>query len=256
MNTPPTTSPNLRPAPIGPGDRRPLRAGRRAGFSLVELLVALTISATLLTATMVALDVMFKRYTMISDTASTHVVARTVMHRILSMIRTGREFGPFPTDVLSPSQNPIVTDNIEFLSREDTAANLREVTRIERRSSATIELNGETVQLRGPFTIWLVVETTTNGVTTTRERPLLDGVANALFTLEYTPGPRLRRATVDLIINPRGSEFTRWDSTQQAWMVSKYDERTSQWVEQRMTGLFTNNPTIRLVATAGPRSLE
>ncbi|MGQ0628840.1 MAG: PilW family protein, partial [Phycisphaerales bacterium] len=122
--------------------------GRR-GFSLIEMLVALTISSTLLAATLVALDVMFKRYTVVADSAGTHVVSRMVMHRILSMVRTGREFGPYPVDVLDPSQNPGTYDRMEFVSREDEEAGVREVTRLERREAGRATLgNSERVDLR------------------------------------------------------------------------------------------------------------
>src|SRR5262249_54498554 len=62
------------------GDRpvKPLRMIRR-GFSMVEMLIALTISSLLLTACLVALDTMFKFYETTSEEASTHVVSRLVM---------------------------------------------------------------------------------------------------------------------------------------------------------------------------------
>jgi prepilin-type N-terminal cleavage/methylation domain-containing protein len=53
----------------------------RRGFSLVEMLVALTITATLLTAALTALDAGFKGYKFTTDGASTHVVSRITMHR-------------------------------------------------------------------------------------------------------------------------------------------------------------------------------
>ena len=71
---------------------RPARSRRtlRRGFNLVELLVALSISATLLTATMVALDASFKAYQMTTEVASTHTIARLTMHRMLALIRTSK----------------------------------------------------------------------------------------------------------------------------------------------------------------------
>jgi prepilin-type N-terminal cleavage/methylation domain-containing protein len=229
------------------------RNAARGGFSLVEMLVALVISATLLTATMVALDVMFKRYTAISDSASTHVIARTVMHRMLAMIRTGREFGPAPADVLAAPNPPVAEDHIEFVSREDPSEELREVTRIERRASEPVEIGGQTVQLRGPFALWVVTETTIAGNTTRTERPLLDGVINAQFFLRFTRGPRLVRATIDLMVSPSGSQFARWDGTEQAWVVSRYNDNTRQWEEERMNAVVGEESFIRLVASTGPR---
>src|SRR5690606_4327448 len=74
---------------------------RRRGFSLIEMLVALAITSALLSASLAALDTSFKSYQMTSQSSSTHVVTRIVMHRMLSMIRVGTEFGPFPEDVFA-----------------------------------------------------------------------------------------------------------------------------------------------------------
>src|SRR4051812_47070289 len=78
-----------------------LRA-RRNGFSMVEMLIALTVSSLLLAACLVALDSSFKSYEMTTESASTHVVSRLVMHRVMAMIRQGQEFGPYPLGVTSP----------------------------------------------------------------------------------------------------------------------------------------------------------
>src|SRR5690606_2285844 len=83
---------------------------RRRGFSLIEMLVALAITSALLSASLAALDTSFKSYQMTSQSASTHVVTRIVMHRMRSMIRVGTEFGPFPEDVFATEQNPIIMD--------------------------------------------------------------------------------------------------------------------------------------------------
>lgn len=47
----------------------------RRGFSMIEVLISLTISATLLTATLGALDGSFKAYKVTTEGASTNVVA-------------------------------------------------------------------------------------------------------------------------------------------------------------------------------------
>jgi len=233
-----------------------IKQRKARGFSIAEMLVALTISATLLTATMVALDVMFKRYTAIADSASTHVVARTVMHRMLAMIRTGSEFGPFPTDVLDDAQNPADYDNIEFLSRVDTVSGLREVTRLERRVSAPVTFpGGDRIELRGPNTLWLVIEREVNGVSTVEERPLLDGVVNVVFNLEYSPGPRLVRATIDLTVEPRSGEIATFDAQTGTWNVTTVDPRTGARVVQTVARGANGPPTLRFVASTTPRGL-
>ncbi|MCW5764397.1 MAG: prepilin-type N-terminal cleavage/methylation domain-containing protein [Phycisphaeraceae bacterium] len=228
------------------------RRSRRA-FSLIEMLMAFTISATLLAASLVALDAMFKRYTVISDSASTHVISRVVMHRIMSMIRTGSEFGPYPADVLDASQNPADYTRIQFVSRNDAETGTRQVTTIERREPVTVTLGDDRYTQRGPFVLWLVIDTNTNGVVSRQERPLIDGVLNARFNLEYEPGPRLVRATVDLTIAPQSSQYAKYDTSSGAWTMMVYNPATQSWDERRMISSDLPSESIRLVASTSPR---
>jgi prepilin-type N-terminal cleavage/methylation domain-containing protein len=227
-------------------------SSRMRGFSIVELLVALTISSTLMAATLVALDAMFKRYTVISDTASSHVVARVVMHRILTMVRTGTEFGPYPTDVLDASQNPLTSTSIQFVSFDNGTT--REITTIDRRASGTWNDGTTNIEHRGPYTLWLKTQRTTAGSTTTVDRPLLDGILDAKFNLEYDPGPRLRRATIDLTVQPQGNVYSKFDSGTGKWSVQEWDNSTGRWVERKMSSVAEQSPTIRLIASTSPRT--
>lgn len=205
-----------------------MRTGRkthprsRRGFSLAEVLIALTITATLLTATMAALDASFKSYKANSESAATNVVARIIMQRVTGMIRTGESFGPYPA-------NPILTPNIqsnwiEFVSYRDPDAGVERIIRLERRDGTD-----ET----GPYELWYTVSTFVNGVFDGEEEsPLLTGLNEVLFDMEYDVGPRLRRVTVDLIIKPEtGGDM--------AVGVGKLE-----------------TPTIRLVASASPRAYD
>lgn len=194
------------------------------GFSMIELLIALSITGTLLAATLTALDSSFKSYKLTTETASTHVVTRMVMSRVMAMIRTGTEFGPYPADVLDTTQNPVVSDAIEFTTWEEPTTLQRRIVRVERRAQADAE--------RGPFELWYVETNLTAGVvTSTVERPLITGVLEARFTLEYSVGPRLRRATVDLTVRPNDFQ----------------DASFSNDLE---------TPAIRLVSTVNPRRLD
>ena len=76
----------------------PRRRLARRGFNLVEMLIALAITAALLAATMVALDASFMAYQSTTEVASTHTIGRLTMHRILALVRTGIEFTPVPDD--------------------------------------------------------------------------------------------------------------------------------------------------------------
>lgn len=204
--------------------QRARRVATRRGFSLVEVLVALAITGTLLTATLAALDASFKSYKSTTEGASTNVITRMVMHRMMTMIRTGSEFGPYPVDVLDPAQNPIDSTFIEFVSFDDTATGRRQVIRVERRDPTTAA--------NGPFELWFIQVDFTNGVEVSREeRPLLTGVQQVRFELEYDVGPRLRTATVDLTVRP------------------------NDFQDARMAGDL-DTPSIRLVSSVSPRRLD
>jgi prepilin-type N-terminal cleavage/methylation domain-containing protein len=201
--------------------KRSPRPIRRA-FSLIEVLIALTITATLLTATMAALDSSFKSYKITSESASTNVVARIVMQRVTAMIRTGESFGPYPSN---PLLNPQIESTwIEFVSFRDAGSGTERVVRLERR-------DGD--DTTGPFELWYVVTEFQNGTFVSEdEANLLVGLNEVRFELEYDVGPRLKRATVDLIIQP--------DDLQDAAIGTNKLEA----------------PTIRLVASASPRAYD
>lgn len=193
------------------------------GFNLVEMLIALAISASLLTATLQALDASWRGYRQVSESASSHVVTRIVMHRVLAMVRTGTNFSPFPADVLDSAQNPMVATSLQFLSDEDRRAGNGRLTRLERRSPTANS---------GDFELWYVqLDGTQNPPAVIQERPLLRNVRECSFILEYEPGPRLVRATLDLTVQPN-------------------DDRDVQ------VNMGTQLPTIRMVASAVPRQLE
>ncbi|MEZ6242296.1 MAG: prepilin-type N-terminal cleavage/methylation domain-containing protein [Phycisphaerales bacterium] len=193
-------------------------ATRTRAFSLIEVLIALTITATLLTATLAALDASFKSYKYTTDSASTHVVARIVTQRVTAMIRTGRRFGPYPVNPITTPE--LESDWIEFVSYSDPAAGVEVVTRLERRDSP-----GDT----GPYALWYVGTRSEGGsVVSTEEYPLLDRLTELKFILEYEVGPHLTRATMDMIIQP--------DDMEDASISTSLDA-----------------PTIRMVASAAPR---
>lgn len=198
-------------------------ARRRRAFSLMEMLLALAISATLLTAMLSALDSSFKGYKQTTETASTHVISRIVMHRLLAMVRTGVDFGPFPADVLDKNQNPVASDFFEFVSQRDYAGGVNQVTRIEFRPGANQGDPGE---------LWYVIlQPQAPTPLKLEERPLISGVLNATFTLSYDIGPKLKLATIDLTIAPNDSQDI-------------------------VIGADATPQTIRLVASASPRQLQ
>lgn len=198
--------------------KRSRKIHARRGFSMVEVLISLLISATLLTATLSALDGSFKAYKVTTEGASTNVVARIVMQRLTAMIRTGDSFGPYP---INPITTPTLESNwIEFVSYRDPSTNTERVTRLERRDGPVGE---------GPYELWYIVTTYTNGSwIEENEAPLLVNLNDVVFMMSYDVGPRLKRVTVDLIIQP--------DDLQDVAIGTKLEA-----------------PVIRLVASASPR---
>lgn len=250
-------SPRPSPSSAGSPPPRPRRRRGAAGraFSMIELLVALMISSTLLTAMMVALDFMFKRYTLISDSASTHVLARTVMHRVLSMIRTGTEFDPAPAGdaVFDAARNPFDSTRVQFITQNDGVNQVR-IT-VEARLPTTMLAGTERIELRGPFVLWLVTATTTPAGTTVEERPLLDGVARQEWiNLFFDVGHRLKRATIDLEVLPAGNIVAEQQGG--VWRSTVDSGGFGGQVDRRLIAVDAPTPTIRLVGSVSPRGDE
>ena len=156
----------------------------RRGFNLVELLMALAITAALLSATMVALNASFIAYQRTTEEASTHTIALLALHRMLTLIRTGSEFGPYPID---PKNSVVMSDVIEFRSSPTTIV--------------TLEYNVPGSQLE----LTVLDEETgteTKNVILSGLKPLLNDKGERIkpFTLEYELGRKLYRATIDLTV--------------------------------------------------------
>jgi len=212
-------SPRTDPATNDKARRRP------RGFSLLEMLIAMAISGALLSATLAALDSVFKHYRSTTESASTHVVSRIMMHRMLAMIRTGDEFGPAPTDVFDPLENPQLSNFIEFVSSRDLDGGVARVTRIEYRPAPAGNDPGE-------GEIWYMLLDAGPTASVLEERPLLTGVRDALFTLRFDERTwRMEQATLDITVEPNDSEDLQLAAE-------------------------TAPQTIRLVASAAPRQLD
>ena len=172
----------------------------RRGFNLVELLLALAITSALLTATMVALNASFMAYQVTTEVASTHTIGRLTMHRMLALIRTGKEFGPFPT---TPLETTVTSDDIEFVAPNGQIMTLQWVE----------DENALYVAVTDPATM-----------TQISNNKLLEGVipqydANGdrikPFTLEYYKGRNLYRATIDMTIVPDDNMSVELDGDNQ-----------------------------------------
>lgn len=199
--------------PRSPGFRRRAAPG---GFSLIEMMLATAISATLFTSLLLSLDAMFKSYEQTTDTASTQVITRITVNRILGLIRNGTDFGPLPADVLDSADNPMSSHWFEFVSRRDADGNIEQIARIEFRYEGEDLIEdtwhpenedppsnpaGENGPPGNLFITYIDPETGSE-----EERLLLSGVRQAIFTLHYDIGPHLRRSTVDLTVQPNPDE--------------------------------------------------
>lgn len=185
-------------------------------FSLVEMLIAVAISAAILSAMMVALDTTFKGFETNADSASSHVVTRIAVNRLLTMVRTGTEFGPVSADVLDSEINPLVADYFEFVSARNADGSPRTISRVEYRYPGAGALHrswgigqqppplGFTPS--GPGELHLVqIDVETNNESSFM---LLREVRSVRFILKYDIGPRLERTTIDITVDPRTDDET------------------------------------------------
>ena len=160
----------------------PAGGPRRRAFSIVEVLLAISITSLLLTSLLAALSASFRAYQATTESASRHTIARLTMHRLLALIRTGTQFGPYPANVVT---DPIIqSDYVEFVSADGTFVRV-EYRPVDQALYPIVDPAGVPVE-----------ELLLTGVA-----PVYDGGDRVLpFTLQYIKGPLLYRATVDLLI--------------------------------------------------------
>ncbi|MHC5028758.1 MAG: prepilin-type N-terminal cleavage/methylation domain-containing protein [Planctomycetota bacterium] len=197
------------------------RARSRRGFNLVEMLLALAISAALLTATMVALRASFNAYQRTTEMASTHTISRLAMHRMLTLIRTGQEFGPFPLD---PLETVVESDEIQFMT--GSGAVMRLVWNGPGPlGDAALEDNSLYVDFDGQMHLLL------GGVIAQYDPVGSSDEADRIppFTLEYESGRLLYRATINLMIEPDDNLSTDIDQSgmQQIHLVASAMPRSA-----------------------------
>jgi len=167
---------------------------RDRGVSLVETLMALTITAMLLAATMVATDASFKAYASAAEQASAQSSTRMVVNRLLTLIRTSTAHGPLQPDAsVTPAatlSGQIITS--PYIELIDPSGNL---IRVEYKSASQ--------------ELWF--STTPPGSNTAVSQPILGGVTAASFYCRRRKNDNnlwvLERGTMDLTIEP-GADAT------------------------------------------------
>jgi prepilin-type N-terminal cleavage/methylation domain-containing protein len=164
------------------------------GLSLIETLLALAITALLLTATMVATNASFVAYADACEQASAQASTRMITNRLLMLVRTSTAHGPLIADA---SHDPPVT-----LSGSTITSNYIEVID-PKGNEVVIEYRSASKEL------WLV--TTPAGSTTAQAQPLIGGVTACTFYALRKQDDNglyvLDRATMDLTVHP-GADAT------------------------------------------------
>jgi prepilin-type N-terminal cleavage/methylation domain-containing protein len=159
------------------------------GLSLIEMLLALAISAMLLTATMVALDASFKAYASAAEQASSQAATRMVTHRLVTLIRTSTAHGPLEPDLASTPPvtidgNTLTSHYIELLDTNDN------IVRIEYREASQ--------------ELWYISTPAAGGAA--QIQPLMGGVTSCRFFASRRVNDDgilvLNRATLDLTVQP------------------------------------------------------
>lgn len=168
-------------------DQKWRRAPRRRGLSLVEMLVALAISAMLLTATAVAIDTSFTAYAIAAESASTQTSTRMVVNRLLTLVRTSTAHDPMLADAGAgvTVSGDIVTS--PFLTVQEADGDF-----------VTISYDDINDQLN------LTHEPASGGTITTQ--PILGGVTDCTFQLARRRDNSgiwvLERGSIDFTVSP------------------------------------------------------
>ncbi|MBI1338431.1 MAG: hypothetical protein GC164_15925 [Phycisphaera sp.] len=173
------------------GQRPSLPSRRPAlGLSLVETLIALAITAMLLTATMVAIDASFKAYASAAEQASSQSGLRMIANRLLTLVRTSTAHGPLQAETnVTLDGNLLTSYYIELLDPNNNVVK--------------VEYKAEEKQL------WLTTTPAAGGAS--NSQPLLDGVTDAKFFCLRRKNAQglyvLERGTIDITVQP-GADAT------------------------------------------------
>lgn len=183
------------------------------------MLIALAITALLLTATMVAIDASFQAYAAAAESASTQTATRMVINRLLTLVRTSTAHGPLLDD---PSDTPpvvLLADGSTIQSHYITLLNPQgDLVRVEYRA-----VDQE---------LWLVIDPASGGAQ--QQQPIMGGVTDAKF---YTH----RRFDKDgVLVLERGSIDMTVEADDDATLALEGAEL----------------PPIRVIASTMPRKLD
>lgn len=197
----------------------------RKGLGLFELLISLSITAVLLTATGVALDASFKAYRANQEIGDLTQRARLAMHRILTEVRSASDHQP-SSDTLSIYQSGIAVES-KFLRIQ-----LDDNTRVDYYYE-----NGKLMRLLATR------PNISSSWASDTPRVFLDGLTESefSFTLEPQrslnsaraglPYDQLRRATIRMTVRDSATSATSTESAgkQAVTLVSSVVPRRNAW---------------------------
>ncbi len=198
---------------------RSQKSRRSAGLSLVEMLMALAITAMLLTATMVAIDASFKAYAIAAESASTQTATRMVINRLLTMVRTSTAHGPMFTETgVTIHGNVLTSPYIDIMPADAPPFRVYRITYdAQAKELRLLEIDTEPLVER-------VID----------DQPIIGGVTACSFQLlrrrDNDDVWVLDRASIDFTVQPDGD--------------------TSLAIE------VGNVPAVRVVASTKPRRLD
>jgi len=184
---------------------------RRRGFSIIEILISLTISVVLLTAIMMALRASFETYRRSAERVSANVAGRLIIERAQMMIRGGVDFLPLPT---GPGGGVLESDYLSIQSANGTWTTLR------------WDQLTETIRWEDGVDSW----------------SMMDGVSQSVagqitprspFRLTFRDGRWLTHATIDLVVSADGVTGTDLDAEEVPEMrfVGSAMPRRVAWAE-------------------------
>ena len=118
-----TTGQNCGASAVPSGPKSKIPNPKSGGFSIIELLIALSISSVLLIAVVSAIDASFYAYASAAESASTQSTSRMVVMRLTSLIRTTTLHDAYDPDDPSvmlghPSQPPVQTVGIQMVDSD------------------------------------------------------------------------------------------------------------------------------------------
>ncbi len=163
---------------------------KRRGFTVVELLVGLTITAVLLLGLFSAIQVSIDAYSRSSADGVNRLTSRLIVERIALLVRTGTSFGPMPA---SATINEVQSDYLEI-----TTPTGQLVTITWDNASETIEMDVDGIQ-----------STVLGGVSQSA-----GGVPITPFLLQFENGTTMQRVTINLAVVPDVEHKTILDDSE------------------------------------------